>query len=335
MRLEFTDDQLAVREVFAGFFANESAIEVVRGAEPLGFDARLWAKLVSTGAPGMAVAAELGGGGASLMDLAIVVAEAGSRLAPVPLVEHAVTARLLARIAPEHPLAGAAIAGDKIVTLALRPLVDGVAELCPGGAIADAVVALDAGSVLVIESTAPGEGPATTFPIAAADRSSDGASTLAAGDHARLAHTRALAEWKALTAVYVTVLGRRALQLGVEYVMEREQFDVPVGSFQAVQHGLASASVSIEGATLLANKAVWALDSDQPDANELAAMAYLFCTEAAQGAAAASLQYHGGYGYAEEYDIQLYYRAAKTLTLIAGSPGSHYQALADELLGAS
>ena len=62
MRTRLSDDEEAVREVFASFFANESPVETVRGAEPLGHDAALWSRLNATGAPGMAVPADAGGG---------------------------------------------------------------------------------------------------------------------------------------------------------------------------------------------------------------------------------------------------------------------------------
>ena len=54
MRTRLTEDEIAVKEVFDGFFANESPVEVVRSAEPAGHDPDLWAKLAATGAPGMA-----------------------------------------------------------------------------------------------------------------------------------------------------------------------------------------------------------------------------------------------------------------------------------------
>jgi hypothetical protein len=51
MRLGLTDDQLAIKEVFAGFFGKESSPAVVRAAEPGGFDADLWRRVCETGAP--------------------------------------------------------------------------------------------------------------------------------------------------------------------------------------------------------------------------------------------------------------------------------------------
>jgi len=329
VRLELTDDELAVREVFAGFFAQESPSEVVRASEPGGFDAALWSKLAQTGAPGMAVAEATGGGGASLADLAIVATEAGRRLAPVPLIEHAVATRLLAHTAPDHPTLGDLVAGDRIATLALRPAADGVARLVPGGSAASFVLAIDGDELIVVEGEPP-SGPVNTGHAPLADRALDGDRTVIGSVDQ---HTAALAEWQALTASALVGLGHQALAIGVEYVMERQQFDVPVGSFQAVQHGLATASVGMEGADYLAHKAIWALDTGRPDAADLASMAFVFASESAQAAAAASLQYHGGYGYSDEYDIQLYFRRAKSMTLVAGDPGQEIQALADRLLG--
>ena len=56
----------------------------VEGLYPLGFDRELWGRLLETGAPGMGVAEEHGGGGASLGDLVVVAEELGRAIAPVP-----------------------------------------------------------------------------------------------------------------------------------------------------------------------------------------------------------------------------------------------------------
>ncbi|MGI9604174.1 MAG: acyl-CoA dehydrogenase family protein [Acidimicrobiales bacterium] len=330
MRLELTDDEEAVRDVFAGFFEQESSIEVVRAAEPGGFDGDLWAKLAQTGAPGMAVDTSVGGGGATLADLAIVATEAGRRLAPLPFVEHAVATRAIARLAPNDPALGELVSGDRVATIALRPAVDGVARLVPGGSAASVVMALDGAELVLIEG-APPPGPANTGHAPLADRPLSDPSRRVVGTESDFA--TALAEWQALTASSLVGLGHQALAVGVEYVMDREQFGVPVGSFQAVQHGLASASLGLEGAEYLAHKAIWALGAGIDDAPNLASMAFLFASESAQAAAAASLQYHGGYGYSDEYDIQLYFRRSKSMTLVLGDPGVEIQTLADRLLG--
>lgn len=321
-----TDDEAAVKDVFDGFFANESPIEVVRAAAPGGHDADLWAKLAATGAPGMALPEAIGGGGASLRDLAVVVEIWGAHLAPVPLVEHAVATRLLHRLGADVV---SLVAGDAVATLALRDPEAGRARLVPAGAVAGTVVAREGDVVVRADGEPPGVGPRNTGDLPLADRDLTGATPVGSAD----AWPRALDEWRALMAVGYCGLARRALDIGIDYVKERHQFGVPVGSFQAVQHGFADAATKLEGAHLLAHRAVWALDTDQAaggpdDPARLAGMALLFAAETARFVTDRSLQYHGGYGFSEEYDIQLHHRRASAWLLQLGEPGLEYARLA-------
>ncbi len=115
----------------------------------------------------------------------------------------------------------------------------------------------------------------------------------------------------------------------MRYVTEREQFGVPIGSFQSLQHALADVSVALDGAQLLARKAAWARDAGGEDAPELAAMAFLFAAEHAQRTSERVLHFHGGYGFMEEYDIQLFYRRAKGWANVLDEPAREYARLAD------
>lgn len=333
--LGLTPDQESIQELFDGFFANESPPEVARAAEPLGFDRALWAKVCELGAPGMGVAESAGGGGAGLADLVVVAESLGRAIAPVPLVEHVVAARALP--APD------VVAGDALATVSLRPAdTDGRWWLCPAGAVADVVIGVDGDELVAVRSTPPGEGPRNHASAPLADRSArDGDREVlgAAADMARL-----LDEWRVLTAASLVGIADAAMAMGVEYVMAREQFGRPVGSFQAVQHGLADLPVLVDGGRLLTHKAAWALERDEPgvvdwrlnditDGPALAAMAFVFCGDAAATATDRSLHYHGGYGFAEEYDIQLYYRRARGWSLVLDDPSVECLALADRLFG--
>jgi alkylation response protein AidB-like acyl-CoA dehydrogenase len=108
-------------------------------------------------------------------------------------------------------------------------------------------------------------------------------------------------------------LAARSIEIGVEYVKERKAFGVPIGSFQAVSHGLADAATATEGASLLAREAAWSADAEaEPERTpELAALAFGFSSDAAREASYRSEHYHGGYGFMLEYDIQLYFRRAR------------------------
>lgn len=339
MQTRLTDDEEAVRDAFAAFFANESPSSVVRAAEAAGHAPELWDALGAMGGPGMALPAALGGGDASLRDLAVVAEVYGAHLAPVPLIEHAVAARLLARAGGHDDLVADLATGTPIATLALQPAVDGVARFVPAGAVADVILACagdtgsaDTGSgdrVTLTRAAPPAHRLPNTADLPLAHRTVDGvALDVDAG-----VWEHALDEWRALTAVAYVGLGRRVIEMGVEYSRERIQFGVPIGTFQALQQGYADAATQIEGAHLLAHRAVWALDTGRPDAARLAGMALLFAAEAARFATDRSMQYHGGYGFSEEYDVQLYHRRATAWILQLGDPALEYARLADAEFG--
>ena len=339
MRTRYSEDQQAVAEAFGDLFAREATPEAVRAAEAsCGFDRGLWSKLAAAGAPGMAVGVEYGGGGASLVDLAVVVFEWARQITPVPLVEHAVTARLIASMAAggavDAALAGAVAGGELVATLALRPAeAGGTARLVPAGAVAGVVAGLRGGDLVLGRGEPPGRARSNTADLPLADRDLSDAVVLASGESAREAFDAALTEWKALMSVAYTGLASEVLAMGVAYVKQRHQFGVPVGSFQAVQHGLADAATRAEGARLLAFRAACAVDAADAGAPRLASMALLFSAASARFASDRVLQYHGGYGYSAEYDVQLYYRRAAAWLLQLGDPAAEVARLADAELG--
>jgi alkylation response protein AidB-like acyl-CoA dehydrogenase len=331
-----SDDQQALHDVFADFFANECTSGVVRDAEPLGFAPELWNALRAMEAPSMAASGEHGGGGASLSELVVVAETFGSAVAPVPLIGHWVASSVLS----EPDL----VSGASLAAVALRPAdANQMWTLVPGGAVADTVVGVDGDELVAVQSAAPGVAPTNHASAPLADRSATSAQRWVLGeadDFVALANM-----WKVLTASALVGVAQRALDIGVAYVLEREQFGRPIGSFQALQHGLAELPALIDGARFLAHKAAWSHDSGFTggqgvidmdngiitECSPLAAMAFLQASEAAAVTTDTCLQYHGGYGFSEEYDIQLYYRRARGWAGVAGDPAEHRRALADHL----
>ncbi|MFN8016652.1 MAG: acyl-CoA dehydrogenase [Acidimicrobiales bacterium] len=336
MHLQITEEQDALRDAVAGFLEKAASPEAIREAEPLGWDPKVWAGLTDMGVPTLAVAEELGGSGASLRDAAVVAEACGARLAPAPVVETIVAARLLARF-PEAaaPVLGPLAEGGAPVVLAVRPAVAGRATLVPGAAVAAAVVALDGDELVAVPVPGDGAAPANlgTSPLADVDLAVDGRIVLASGEAARSAHALAVDEHRALTARWFIGLARESQAIGVQYAKDRKQFDAPVGSFQAIQHRFATLECDLDGADLLANKAVWALDVCDPVGASFPGMASWFAGDVAERTAAWALHVHGGYGFMEEYDIQLYFRRAKGTRLVLGDPRRELVALADRLFG--
>ncbi|GAA2401792.1 acyl-CoA dehydrogenase family protein [Actinomadura vinacea] len=333
MDLDFSDDQEALRAALREFFDKESPTETVRAAEPLGFDPALWRKTVEMGLPAIAVPEDRGGGGAGWVELAIAAESVGRSLAPVPLIEAAVANLALASAAGGaelEPLVSRAVAGESLATLALHPVAGDTARLVPASAVADLVVVLCGEELLAVPLR---DGPAEAVPnlgaMPIADRRLDagGAIALAKGEEAVAAHTRAVRHWQLLTGAALVGIASRALELGIDYVLDRRAFGVLIGGFQTVQHRLADNATALEGARLLAYKAAWTRDAGLPEAGVLATMSLLFAAQTAFRTASDSLHFHGGYGYTLEYDIQLYFRRAKAWPLAAGDPRALYAQL--------
>jgi alkylation response protein AidB-like acyl-CoA dehydrogenase len=343
MDLAYSDDQQHLRENLSGFFAKESTPERVRAAEPSGFDPELWDKIAAMGLPAMAVPEDLGGGGATVLDLVLCTEEFGKKIPPAPLVEAVVATNLLGRLcgagASEvaRRLLADAVAGEALVTVALHPLVGGVARLVPAGAVADAVLCVDGDEVVALRSGAsprsPLEVPSNlgTAPLADRGAGVDERIVLASGPQAVAAYERAKEEWQLLMAGALVGLAQSAIEMGADYAQQRHAFGVLIAWFQTVQHRLADDITDLEGARLLAYEAAWSADEGHAHAPALAAMAFLFSSEVAFRVAADSLHLHGGYGYTLEYDIQLYFRRAKAWPLAYGDPKDGYQSLATRL----
>jgi alkylation response protein AidB-like acyl-CoA dehydrogenase len=124
---------------------------------------------------------------------------------------------------------------------------------------------------------------------------------------------------------------RWVLDTTVEYAKVREQFDVPIGSFQAVQHKLADDLVALERAWAATYWAAMCLDADDADAPRAAAIAKATSCEAARHIAKDGIQIHGGIGYTWEHDLHLYIRRAYAAEGMLGSAEEHRARLADIL----
>jgi alkylation response protein AidB-like acyl-CoA dehydrogenase len=123
----------------------------------------------------------------------------------------------------------------------------------------------------------------------------------------------------------------RALEMTVEYAKERQQFDKPLGAFQAIAHELSDGSTAVEGGRTLTYEAAWARSNGKSVAR-LAPMAKLFACQTFRDLTATAQQVYGGYGFTIEYDIQLYFRRAKQLQLSWWDPRCLEERIATDVL---
>lgn len=156
---------------------------------------------------------------------------------------------------------------------------------------------------------------------------------IASGDVACAHFRAAIEEWKLLKAAMLVGLSRQAVALAADYATEREQFGKPIGAYQGIAHPLADALTDIDGARLLVWRAVWAIAQRHQEAAAYVSMAWWWATQSSARAVSKSLHTFGGYGVSLEYDIQLYYRRAKSWALLAGDPQRELYTIADRLWG--
>jgi acyl-CoA dehydrogenase len=104
--------------------------------------------------------------------------------------------------------------------------------------------------------------------------------------------------------------GRWFVDKSARYASERVVFGRPVGANQGVQFPIARAHAAIEAADLVRYKAAWLFEQGLPCGAE-ANIAKLLASEASWQAANACLDTHGGYGFAEEYDVERKFRETR------------------------
>lgn len=108
------------------------------------------------------------------------------------------------------------------------------------------------------------------------------------------------------------------LEETIEYAKVRVAFGRPIGAFQANSFKLAERATEIDGAKLLTYRAAWLISEGLPFRKE-AAMAKAYISDVYRRSTVDFVQVHGGYGFMEEYDPQLYYRRAKAEEVFLGN----------------
>jgi alkylation response protein AidB-like acyl-CoA dehydrogenase len=318
MDFDLTDDQREIKRTARDLLAARSGWEAVRAAAEAGApDDRLWAQLRELGWPGIAVAEEHGGQGLGAVELAVLAEEHGYACATTPFLQTAAAAAAIqaAGSADQRArwLPGLA-AGEETAAVGRRDLLAGAAD-------AAVVVLLDGDSAEVLDRAAAGLAPLGTIDstraYARVTGDADG-EPLAAGAADRIV---------AALAAEVVGLSQRALDMTVEYVKDRKQFGVPVGSFQAVSHRCAQMLLDTEGARSTAYFAAWAADADPDRLGEAAALAGAAAAGGVRDVTGSAIQAHGGIGFTWEADVHWLYKRAQLDAALLGGAGRHRAAL--------
>ncbi len=365
MHFAFTDQQTEFRDTVRQILTKECTPDDLRAA----FDAPAargprWSLLAELGVVGLTVPEEHGGLGLGLLDLVLLLEEAGRVALPEPLLETtALVAPLLADpLSAEQPVdvtvgITAETRGSLLETIAAGSIAACVAEPSSWSAPTPVAAAVGADLFVLFSRSEESGDAGPQIHLVSQDRlevtpspsldptrrrgiidwTPTGETLVASGTAAQVAIQATIDRAAVATAAELLGLCDRMIAMTAEYAKARHQFGKPIGSFQAVKHLLANAAVKLEFARPLVYAAAWHLDQRdaggagelEPTADEnasrIASSSKAYASDAASEAARVALQVHGAIGYTWECDVHLFLKRTWALAEAWGSAAEHRQ----------
>jgi alkylation response protein AidB-like acyl-CoA dehydrogenase len=304
MDLELSDDQVALRDGITALLEGRFPISLVRE----GFDRAMWDELAGAGV--LSLLAD----GFAPADAVVVIEALGRACVPGPVVDG-----IIARPLVE----------DGVVAVTERPKPYNALVLEHLDVI-DTLLLLDEAGIWRVDPSTIEREPAP-WPLDPLTPVAHVTSVVPEGD--QVAGAEVAQQWRdagaVFTAAFLVGMADRLTDMSVAYAKEREQFDRPIGSFQAVKHMLADMVVRVE----VARAAVYAAGAhlaapDVPGLPRAIAVAKAMAGEAAVANGKTATQVHGGMGFTWEVDVHLYLKRAWALDTRFGSVDDHCDAIA-------
>jgi len=363
MALVLNDEQTMLKDAARDFLRERAPVghlrEIRDSGNDEGFSRELWAEMVDLGWAAILVPEEHGGHGYGYTGIGLVLEESGRTLTPSPLLSTALTGVAALVLAGSGEQCAALLpeiaCGERLLALACdetprhQPMhVETEAEVLEkgfrlGGAktavldghVADTLIVSawtgSGVSLFLVPSNASGV-QVDRYPVLDTH-----AAARVTFDHVDLPAASLLGPLNGGQEVLERVLdiariGASAEMLGislevfertVEYLKERKQFGVPVGSFQALQHRAAQLFGEIEMSKSLLLKALQTLDEDAGNDAELASLTKAKLSETTHLATTEAIQMHGGIGMTDDFDIGFYLKRYRVLETLYGDRYFH------------
>ena len=364
MDFGLNEDQETLAKYARDFLTNECPSSFVRQMieHPTAHDETFYKKMAELGWMGIAIPEDLGGGGMTYVDLAVLLEEMGRAVVPGPFFATVcVTAPVLVEAGATSDILGPLASGERTAALAFtepnaRADASGI-ELAArsengsyvlGGTKRFVLDAHVADTLVVAARTSEGDDPTDGITLFAVDPNAAGVTItqLRSMDATRRfcdvtfegTKTDAVIGevgrgWaplerglqKATAMICAECVGgtHKVLDLSVAYAKERIQFGRPIGSFQAVKHKCAEMLVDVEMGRSAMYFAAWAASEDDTELPLAASIAKSFCGEAFTRVAENGIHVHGGIGFTWEHDMHLYLKRAKANEVFLGDPAFH------------
>ena len=327
-----------------------------------GFDTGTWQQMVDLGWTGITIPEDFGGLGFGFMGMGVVLEECGRTLTASPLWATAgvgVSAILSAGSdAQKSDLLPQVAAGEMLLALALEETphhspygakttavqyaggykVTGNKTFVIDGHVANklVVVARTAGNagdrdgltLVLVDRDAAGVNVTRTIMADsrnAANIAFDGAEGELLGEVGKGAEAldKALDAGRILLAAEMLGSIQECYSRTVEYLKTREQFGVPIGSFQALKHRAAEMFCEIELSKSVVMEALSALDEDSDEVSELASLAKARLNDTYNLVSSEGVQMHGGIGMTDEYEIGFFMKRSRVSEHTFGGSAFH------------
>lgn len=362
MDFTLSEEHLALRDAAQTFLSKEVKLEPYLRPEanekPVARDG-LWQGIQGLGWPGMVVPEAYGGLGMTYIDLVMIVAELGRSLAPSPFFGTLAGAWAIERCGSEEQkqaLLAQVAAGELTLALAVA---DPNGDVNGGSAGVTATAAGDQWKLSGQKSFVVEAGSADKIVVVA---DVDGRQGFFVVDAKAAGVTVERLDWRDVTREVnsVTLNGvaaeilpqadadswawirdrlylllaaesaggaEQSLADAVAYAKDRVAFGRPIGSYQAIKHGLAELAGGIELASAGVQFAAWALSVDAPEARKAAAIAQSYASEQYCAMTFRNIQVFGAIGFTWEMRNHLYYKRARTNAELLGPPSEQREQL--------
>jgi alkylation response protein AidB-like acyl-CoA dehydrogenase len=300
-------------------------------------DAALWQRCAELGWFALGISEANGGVGYTLVEEALLFEELGAHATPGPFLATVLAGHVAADSGASDVLERV-LSGTSQLALAEPEDVDAVvsAESVRGTfritdhGGAELALALSGEVAAIIDLTGVATSPEASLdplvPLATA--------TLDAKPLACMSGPSVRRRATVLVAAELAGIARATAEQSTEYAKDRQQFGVPVGSFQAVKHRCADMAVRADAAVNLTHMAALAVVDDRPDADFQAEAARVLAADAALENSQINVQNHGGIGFTWEHTAHRYVTRAQFRARTAGTREQHLTALLEAPAGA-
>lgn len=335
--------------------------------DPVGFSGELWREMADLGWIGLQIPEAYGGMGLGFFDLCVVLEQSGRELMPEPFVSTLLlgTQALLlgGSEAQRKSLLPGVASGEIVLSIGYdepsappgmpRPAVaversgdrfelSGERAQVLDAHVADRIMVLAAtsegGSTLFLVDPARAEVSVTrqhrmdglNAAIVRLERLRVGADDIVGVLDGGASLLESVLD-RASVGLAAQMLGasEQAFADTLAYLKEREQFDVPIGSFQALQHRAVSVFTEIALTRSAVLAAARAIDEKPAEVPRLASLAKSIASETFLLSAKEAIQMHGGIGVTDEHDIGFYFKRAHAAYMTFGTPSQHRQRWAE------